>query len=78
MAHLPLQLRRNERDGHVSPPTLPDSKDDLERSQLRSALATTQGRISEAAELLGVGRNTVTRKMQKYGLKRRDFLHPTQ
>ena len=38
---------------------------DFERTLIRRALATTAGRRIEAAQLLGIGRNTITRKIQE-------------
>jgi two-component system nitrogen regulation response regulator GlnG len=35
---------------------------------IRRALAATHGRRIEAARLLGLGRNTITRKIQELGL----------
>jgi two-component system nitrogen regulation response regulator GlnG len=40
----------------------------FEKACLRTALALTQGRRIEAAQLLGIGRNTLTRKLQELGL----------
>ena len=42
---------------------------DFERTLIRRALAATGGRRIEAAQLLGIGRNTITRKIQEYGLE---------
>ncbi|RRD39440.1 nitrogen regulation protein NR(I), partial [Comamonadaceae bacterium OH3737_COT-264] len=39
-----------------------------EAQLLRAALASTQGRRIEAAQRLGIGRNTLTRKLQELGL----------
>jgi two-component system nitrogen regulation response regulator GlnG len=41
---------------------------DFERTLIERALAATQGRRIEAAERLGLGRNTLTRKIQELGL----------
>jgi len=41
---------------------------DFERVLIRRALAATGGRRIEAAQLLGIGRNTITRKIQELGL----------
>jgi two-component system nitrogen regulation response regulator GlnG len=35
---------------------------------IQSALATTRGRRIEAAQKLGIGRNTITRKIQELGI----------
>ncbi len=41
---------------------------DFEAALIRSALARTRGRRIEAAQRLGIGRNTITRKIQELGL----------
>ncbi|MDH4094000.1 MAG: nitrogen regulation protein NR(I) [Betaproteobacteria bacterium] len=41
----------------------------LERSLIQRALARTAGRRIEAAQLLGMGRNTITRKIQELGIE---------
>jgi two-component system nitrogen regulation response regulator GlnG len=50
----------------------PDVWDTLSRQfeggMIRTALATTRGRRIEAAQKLGIGRNTITRKIQELGL----------
>ncbi|HNT37846.1 MAG TPA: nitrogen regulation protein NR(I) [Rubrivivax sp.] len=40
----------------------------FETRLIRTALAFTQGRRIDAAQRLGIGRNTITRKLQDYGL----------
>ena len=45
---------------------------DFERTLIRRALAATAGRRIEAANLLGIGRNTITRKIQELGLQAKD------
>ncbi len=40
----------------------------FERSLISRALARTGGRRIEAANLLGMGRNTITRKIQELGI----------
>ena len=42
---------------------------EFERTMIETALAHTAGRKKDAAELLGWGRNTLTRKLQEYGIK---------
>ena len=42
---------------------------DFERTLIRRALVSTGGRRIEAALLLGIGRNTITRKIQELGLE---------
>ena len=50
----------------------PDVWDELTRrfetSLIQAALATTRGRRIEAAQKLGIGRNTITRKIQELGI----------
>ncbi|APR03410.1 nitrogen regulation protein NR(I) [Thauera chlorobenzoica] len=41
---------------------------EFERTLIRRALAATGGRRIEAAHLLGIGRNTITRKIQELGM----------
>jgi two-component system nitrogen regulation response regulator GlnG len=45
---------------------------DFERALILRALAYTGGRRIEAAQLLGLGRNTLTRKIQELGLDEKD------
>ena len=42
---------------------------DFERTLIRRALAASAGRRIEAAQLLGIGRNTITRKIQELDLE---------
>jgi two-component system nitrogen regulation response regulator GlnG len=42
---------------------------DFEGVLIRTALRHTHGRRIEAAQKLGVGRNTITRKIQELGLE---------
>ena len=45
---------------------------DFEKTMILKALAKTGGRRIEAANLLGIGRNTITRKIQELGLGDKD------
>jgi two-component system nitrogen regulation response regulator GlnG len=45
----------------------------FEAQLLRTALAATHGRRVEAASRLGIGRNTITRKLQELGLENENF-----
>ena len=40
----------------------------VEARLIHAALASTRGRRIEAAQRLGIGRNTITRKIQELGL----------
>jgi two-component system nitrogen regulation response regulator GlnG len=42
---------------------------EFERTMIECALAHTGGRKKDAAELLGWGRNTLTRKLQEYSME---------
>jgi len=66
--HLPDELRGEEA-------ALPDRPQgplltlaEVEARHIARVLATTGGQIGAAAELLGIHRNTLTRKMKEYGL----------
>jgi len=48
--------------------TLAHAVDRAERDAIRAALAATQGRRTEAAELLGVSRKTLWEKIKTYGI----------
>ena len=52
----------------VKPFALDELGRQFERSLISRALARTGGRRIEAATLLGMGRNTITRKIQELGL----------
>ena len=41
----------------------------FERAVIAAALAQTHGRRIEAAQKLGIGRNTITRKIQELGME---------
>ncbi|MGB2115603.1 MAG: nitrogen regulation protein NR(I) [Porticoccaceae bacterium] len=43
---------------------------DFERTMIEAALAYTAGRKKDAAQLLGWGRNTLTRKLQEYNIEK--------
>ena len=45
----------------------------FEAQLLRTALVATHGRRVEAASRLGIGRNTITRKLQELGLENENF-----
>jgi len=42
---------------------------DFERTVIRTALNVLNGRRIEAAQRLGLGRNTITRKIQELGIE---------
>ncbi|MDE3022492.1 MAG: nitrogen regulation protein NR(I) [Pseudomonadota bacterium] len=57
------QLTKGERD------IFPALSRDLEKTLIETALRYTQGRKIEAAQLLGLGRNTLTRKIQELHIR---------
>jgi len=64
--HLPPELRRGA-DGSEARYRAMRSTDD-ERDAIVAALEQTDGAIARAAELLGMGRTTLWRKLKQYGL----------
>jgi len=65
--HLPPELRRGADTGSEARYRATRSSDD-ERDAIVAALEQTDGAISRAAELLGMGRTTLWRKLKQYGL----------
>ncbi len=47
-----------------------DAKREIERRFITRALARSKGNLGQAADLLGIHRNTLTRKVTTYRLKR--------
>jgi DNA-binding NtrC family response regulator len=47
-----------------------DVRRELEKLSITRALQRTKGSVGEAAELLGVHRNTIARKITEYRIKR--------
>ena len=47
-----------------------DVRRELEKLSITRALQRTKGNLGEAAELLGVHRNTIARKIAEYRIKR--------
>jgi DNA-binding NtrC family response regulator len=47
-----------------------DAKREIERRFITRALARSQGNLGQAASLLGIHRNTLTRKVTSYRLKK--------
>jgi DNA-binding NtrC family response regulator len=47
-----------------------DLRRELEKLSITRALQRTKGSVGEAADLLGVHRNTVARKISEYRIKR--------
>lgn len=47
----------------------PKSLEDLEREAIIAAMETNQGNLSDVARQLGIGRSTLYRKLEQYGLR---------
>ncbi len=48
---------------------MPVELEDIERWAVKRALRASEGRVTEAAKALGIGRTTLYRKLEKYGLR---------
>ncbi len=66
--HLPDEIREAQDNAHSGARYKAASAPDDERAAIEAALAHTGGTLSRAAELLGMGRTTLWRKMRAYGL----------
>jgi Fis family transcriptional regulator, factor for inversion stimulation protein len=51
--------------------TFPDASREFERRFILRVLAEADGNLSKASEVLGMHRNTLSRKMAEYRIKRR-------
>jgi DNA-binding NtrC family response regulator len=66
--HLPDELRGEEASLPDRPQGALLTLAELEARHIARVLANTNGQIGAAAEILGIHRNTLTRKMKEYGL----------
>jgi len=66
--HLPDEVREAQEGTPQGPRYKASSGADDERAAIEAALAHTGGILSRAAELLGMGRTTLWRKMRAYGI----------
>ncbi len=66
--HLPDELRAEEATAVDRPRGTLLTLAELEARHIARVLAHTNGQIGTAADLLGIHRNTLTRKMKEYGL----------
>lgn len=65
---LPPALRGDSREGFITLP-IGVTLADMEKEAIRSTLRREGGNKSKAAEVLGIGRKTLHRKLQEYGLE---------
>ena len=68
--HLPAAVRENSNDQHEGRYRAPRAQDD-ERAAIAAALDQSGGALSRAAQLLGMGRTTLWRKMRVLGMEPR-------
>jgi len=64
-----LELRRRQRLARGESGILDSLGPQFERALITKALARTGGRRIDAANRLGMGRNTITRKIQELGIE---------
>lgn len=64
---IPEQLFEGIEDAHLRTTTL--RIDDIEKEAIMKAIEITDENLSQAAKLLGIGRSTLYRKMDKYKIK---------
>jgi two-component system nitrogen regulation response regulator GlnG len=64
---LGLQAKKMLEDGKTD--VFKELQDKFERAVIQAALDMTRGRKVEAAERLGIGRNTITRKLQELDIQ---------
>ena len=62
-----MQAKKMVEDGRVD--VFKELQEKFERAVIQAALDMTRGRKVEAAERLGIGRNTITRKLQELGIE---------
>ena len=65
LAKIRAILARIDAANAKEPPTL----EDMEREAVRNALAKCDGHIGDAAQLLGITRQALYRRLEKYGMK---------
>ncbi len=66
-AHLPVEISGGDAPAPERFPLL--SLDEYEHRALKAALEETEGNVTQAAKLLGIGRATFYRKAHRYGVE---------
>ena len=66
---IPIQIRQGQTDIPVLSEPDSFSVKTMEKELIRGAIAKASGNKKNAAELLGISRRTLYRKMEEYGLK---------
>lgn len=64
--HLPPEVRHSRKEPDVLPPA---TLDGMERRMILQVLAQTNGHQQRAAEMLGISRRTLSRKLKIYGME---------
>lgn len=67
-AHLPEELRHDPAEGSPLRLTVGMTVHDAERELIRATLAEFEGNKAKAARVLGLGRKTLYRKLEEYGM----------
>ena len=66
--HLPEEWRQANESGPQAAPRTPQTLREVEARHIANVLNLTRGQIGEAARILGLHRNTLTRKIRQYRL----------
>jgi len=66
--HLPEEWRQATANGSSAAPRTPQTLREVEARHIANVLNLTRGQIGEAARILGLHRNTLTRKIRQYRL----------
>jgi two-component system response regulator AtoC len=72
LSHLPPDMREYASSADVQVAGL-ETLDQMEKKHLMRALSVTGHNVSRAAELLGINRTTILRKLEKWGIDIRDL-----
>jgi len=64
---VPARAAKAEPEGRDAPHTLP-TLEELERRHIERAISACGGNLSQAARVLGIGRTTLYRKLEQYGV----------
>jgi len=74
MSHIPSNVRRMEAVPQIGQPLLQvSSLDEMERETILLTLQTQRGNVSRMAQVLGIGRTTLWRKLKSYGIEPEEY-----
>ncbi len=71
--HLPAKIKKG--DSYRSSETQSMNRDSTPRAELIKTLKRANGNQSKAAEILGVSRVTIWKRIKKHGIKKEDYLN---